>query len=162
MPEPESLRSLKQKGAENSLGFVTTGFSHMARQYILHQLQQQGLDCGIKIDELPVMARVFEQPGLPQTELNRLTYKDKVTVTRLLNALEHKQLIRREVDENDRRAKKIYLTSRGEALLENLSPVVGIMSQELFAGISDQDIATTQRTMKLLYQKIAALTERDG
>ena len=156
----ESLKNtLKQTGAENSLGFVTTGFSHMARQYILRELQQQGLDYGMKIDELPIIARIVEHPGLPQAELNRLTYKDKVTVTRLLNALEHKQLIVRKVNEDDRRAKKIYLTSLGEQLLENLSPVVITMTEELFSAVPDEDIEITQRTMKVLYQKIAALTE---
>nr|CAA6802279.1 MAG: Unknown protein [uncultured Thiotrichaceae bacterium] len=162
MAKSESLRNLKQTGVENSLGFVTTGFSHMARQYLLRKLRQQGVDHELKIDELPILARVFEQPGLPQAALNRLTYKDKVTVTRLLNALEKKQLIIREVDKDDRRARKVYLGTLGEQLLENLSPLVTEMSTELFGGISDEDIETTQRTMKQLYLRIAELTEREA
>lgn len=162
MAEPNTLRNLKQAGAENSLGFVTTGFSHMARQYLLRKLQQQGLDYGLKIDELPIIARVLEQPGLAQAELNRLTYKDKVTVTRLLNALEKKQLIVRKIDENDRRARKIYISQQGEQLLENLSPIITDMSTRLFEDIPDQDIETTQRTMKRLYQRIAELTEHEN
>lgn len=50
-------------------------------------------------------------------------------------------------------------TPQATILLENLSPVVTAMAQELFSVVSDEDIETTQRTMKLLYRKIAALTE---
>ncbi|MEZ5535461.1 MAG: MarR family transcriptional regulator [Thiolinea sp.] len=161
MPPFKTLEELRQAGVENQLGFLTTSFSHMARQYLLNQLQQRGQDAGLKIDELPVMARLFEQPGLPQAELNRLTFKDKATVTRLLAALEKKQLIIRRIDEEDRRARKIYLSPQGEQLIRNFVPIAQTMQQTLFEGIPESDIQTTQRIMKLLYQRIAEQTERN-
>jgi DNA-binding MarR family transcriptional regulator len=162
VPQAETLEGFRQAGVESQLGFLTTSFSHMARKYLLSQLQDKGLDAGLKIDELPIMARIFEQPGLPQAELNRLTLKDKTTVTRLLAALERKKLIIRKVDNEDRRARKVYLSPRGEQLIGDFAPIAMAMQQALFNDIPAADIETTKRTMKLLYQRIAGQTEPEG
>ena len=79
--DPDRLR---QQGLESMLGFLVTGLSYLLRKQLIIDLRRHGLDQGINIEEFPLLARVFERPGLSQSDLNRLTLKDKTTVTRLL------------------------------------------------------------------------------
>lgn len=60
-----------------------------------------------------LLADLVENDGLRQQDLAISTIKDKGTVARGLNGLEKSNFIRREIDAEDRRQKRIYLTDKG-------------------------------------------------
>jgi DNA-binding MarR family transcriptional regulator len=61
--------------------------------------------------------------GQFQPQLADRTFKDKAAITRLIDGLEKKGLVKRVQDENDRRQKKIFLTSKSSKFVKKLLSV---------------------------------------
>lgn len=73
-------------------------------------------DLDITTNQWPVLHQIYEHTGSTQKQLAEYCMKDPSAVLRSLDHLEKKGLIERKNDENDRRAFKILLTQKGEAV----------------------------------------------
>jgi DNA-binding MarR family transcriptional regulator len=65
---------------------------------------------------------------------------DSAGMTRLLDRLEDKGLVRRDRHPTDRRSVHIQLTGRGAALAPRLAPAFGAVTGQLFDGFSAEDL----------------------
>lgn len=72
---------------------------------------------------------------------------DGSSVVRLLDNLEAAGLIRRCEEASDRRAKVIFLTSRGRAIAERVEVVARQVRRDALDGLSDRDIETAYRVL---------------
>jgi MarR family transcriptional regulator for hemolysin len=115
----------------------TLGFSiHRTGVRLRQCLGQQLRALDLTPEQFGVLARLWEQDGLPQKELGRLLYKDKPTITRMLEKLDQRQLIRRVPDARDRRVYRVYLTPAGQALqVPVLEAITGLRSRA-YRGLS--------------------------
>lgn len=98
-----------------------------------------------------VLRAVEADPGLDQASAAQFAGRDKATVASLLDRLEGRRLIRREVDPLDRRRRKLYLTQRGERLLASVGPVVLGINDELLSRLSPAE----QAELAALLRKLA-------
>ncbi|MDY0250655.1 MAG: MarR family transcriptional regulator [Pseudomonas sp.] len=88
------------------------------------------------------LARGRERPT--QGELASSVGVENPTLARLLDALEVQQLIERQADQDDRRVKKIVLTPSAIDLIDRIESIASDLRKEVFAGLSEQDIALCQ------------------
>jgi DNA-binding MarR family transcriptional regulator len=65
---------------------------------------------------------------------------DTAGMTRLLDRLERKGLVRRTRHPDDRRSVVIEVTEQGRALVPKLPPIFGRVSQQLFQGFSADEL----------------------
>lgn len=80
-------------------------------------------------------------PGLTPSELRNALAMDGAQITALLNMLDRRGLIDRQVSKTDGRSRHIYLTQEGEEFLDRLREVVGWFDRS-FAGeaLSDAEL----------------------
>ncbi len=88
------------------------------------------------------LARSTEKPT--QGELATSVGVENPTLARLLDALEAQHLIERQLDQHDRRIKKISLTPTALGLIERIEGIATAVRTEVFAGLSEQDIQHCQ------------------
>ena len=88
------------------------------------------------------LARASEPPT--QGELANSVGVENPTLARMLDGLETQQLIERQADEHDRRVKKIVLTPCAVDLIERIESIATTLRKEVFAGITEQEIALCQ------------------
>ncbi len=88
------------------------------------------------------VARSQEQ--LTQGELACSLGIENPTLARLLDALAALQLIERQIDQDDRRVKKIALTPSAFDLIERIESIASQLRQQVFAGVSEHDIQQCQ------------------
>lgn len=62
------------------------------------------------------LVRICEDPGINLERLTNMLKVDKTTAARSVQKLEKKGLVTREIDENNRKIKKIYPTENGQRL----------------------------------------------
>src|SRR5271170_964895 len=74
--------------------------------------------------------------GITQTELAGVLDLGKVALGRLIDRLEHREYIERHSDPNDRRINRVYVTSRGNAILEKMVKIGMDMNARVMQGIS--------------------------
>lgn len=92
------------------------------RQAIQYNLKKQGT--GMTFEMLQIMARLWRQEGVNQQDLADKTFKDKASLTYLINKLSEKGWVIRSEDTEDRRNKRIYLTAEGKKMKDLVMPLL--------------------------------------
>jgi DNA-binding MarR family transcriptional regulator len=80
---------------------------------------------------------------------------DTAGMTRLLDRLEDKGLLRRARHPSDRRAVVIELTDAGRALLPRIPPVFGQVSQRAFAGFTADEVGAMTGMLQRMLANLA-------
>lgn len=102
------------------------------RQAIQRSLKKNQMD--MTFEMLQIMVRLWKQEGVNQKELADKTFKDKVSLTYLINNLEKKGWVTRLEDADDRRNKLILLTAAGEHLRLQVMPLL----EEIYAAAGQE------------------------
>lgn len=107
---------------------------------------------GVKLssDQWVVLKRVSERPGTTQREIATSTYKDPASITRILDLLQKENLIKREGG-NDRRSFGIYLTDKGEELVQKILPTAVEIRAKGLEGISKDEKLLLNRLLKRIH-----------
>lgn len=86
-----------------------------------------------------VMAAVLEVPGSGQRQLAIRMGVDAVSFGQMVDFLEHKGLVKRQVDPDDRRARRLFVTRRGTHLCRRLRPSLLAAQERLLATLSKSE-----------------------
>lgn len=85
----------------------------IARMYNQQAMNYNGtMSIGYALLNIP------SEEGAPAMKIGPLMGLEPRSLTRLLNSMEEKKLIYREVDKNDKRSVKVYLTKEGKKMKE--------------------------------------------
>ncbi|MEM6771071.1 MAG: MarR family transcriptional regulator [Bacteroidota bacterium] len=96
--------------------YLTNRVGRQLSRLLLEQMEFEGFLP--QSTHMGLVADLVEQDGVRQQDLAISTIKDKGTVARALGGLERAGIIRREVDDADRRQKRIYLMAKGRRMWE--------------------------------------------
>jgi len=92
------------------------------KHYGQSQLNKHGFD--ITIEQWLVIKQIHENKGITQTEIIRILIKDKPTISRMVKSLIQKDIISKEHTSSDLRSHSLFITKKGEELIEKLTPVI--------------------------------------
>ena len=94
--------------------------------------------------------------GLTQRDIAISLDKDSPSITRLIDELEGLKMLERRSDPNDRRAKNIYLTSKGKGVVPGIIDVTKVAFKKAFKGISDDEVNVMQSVLKRMMENMRA------
>jgi len=103
-----------------------------------------------------LLAYVFRQEGLTQTELARYLEVERASAGLAIDALEKKALIARHQHPEDRRAWRIMATDKAKGLLHELRDTVNEVYAQLFHGFSEAEIEKLGVYFERMAQNIKA------
>jgi DNA-binding MarR family transcriptional regulator len=92
-----------------------------------------------------VLAMLVKKEGVHQSELARLTHKNRHNMTRIIASLEQKGYVQRRADGGDKRRLLVYLTDPGRAVREGYAPIVAEFSALVFNGLSEEQLEVMQQ-----------------
>ena len=113
--------SLLRPLVEAYLAFYRTGSRHIE-------------SLGLTPSQFDVIAELGDTDGLTCADLSSATLVTKGTLTGVLDRLEKKGIIQRETLAGDRRAIKVRLTSKGDALFRKVFPTHAEFLRPYFKG----------------------------
>ena len=87
---------------------------------------------------------------------------DTAGMTKLLDRMESKGLLRRRRHPDDRRAVIIDLTDRGRDLVPLLPPVFGRVTGQLLAGLSPDEVAQLNTLLQRMLDNLRAAAPEDS
>lgn len=99
--------------------------------------------------------------GHPQCDLARAIGVEAPSLVRTLGQLEEQGLVERRACDNDRRSKRIYLTPAAMPLLEQIDNVAQQARKEIFAGLSEEELAQLNEWLALIEANGLAIQARD-
>jgi DNA-binding MarR family transcriptional regulator len=110
--------------------------------------------CPMPVEHWLLLVNLWLADGQKQQELANNCSKDKGTVARALDTLEEEQWIIRQVDEKDKRQKKVFLTEKGKALRNQLIPIFDKAAFAALNGVSPEDFCTTKRVLNTIIKNL--------
>ena len=135
---------------EDSLGFII----YKTHLRLKNDLNQSFKPIDITTEQWGILGRLWEKDGVSQKDLADKTHKDQPNVTRILDKLEQKGLIRRELNPEDRRAFSVFLTREGCSLKNHLVPIAESSIKKALKGFSPQEIQTLTAFLNRIYDNI--------
>lgn len=97
--------------------------------------------------------------GVPLSYICQEMVADNSNLTRLVDRLEARGLVRRAPDPRDRRVTLVQLTPQGSALIDELRPRHREYIERRMSHLTDEQLAALHRAMETLY---SALTDEDA
>lgn len=115
-------------------------------------LHSEGLD--ITPEQWSVLMYLWQQDGVNQREIADATYKDKPSITRLIDNLEKQGLLFRKQDNVDRRTNKIFLTKEGKELHDRARATTLKTMHSALAGLTKEEIEQAQRLLRTIFKNM--------
>ncbi|MBE9468901.1 MAG: winged helix-turn-helix transcriptional regulator [Bacteroidetes bacterium] len=94
----------------------------------------------ISTEQLGLLRSIcLEEDDVIQKDMAEIMGKDKSSILRLINSLEEKDLIRRVVDNKDRRKNYLMVTKTGHRVMERYMLIVNELMLEIQQGLNKSD-----------------------
>ena len=98
-----------------------------------------------------VLIFLWEKDGVTQQELCNATFKDKPSMTRLIDNMERQHLVVRISDKKDRRTNLIHLTKDGKELEERARVIANQTLKEALQGITIEELSVSQEVLRKIF-----------
>lgn len=138
---------------ENALGFWVHRVYQASRNEMYRAFREVGVD--VTPEQWAVLIRLWERDGLSQSDLSDATFRDRPTMSRIVDVLEKGGLVERRADPDDARARIIHLTRRGRELEKKLVPLVERIVRDMTRGIAHEDLVTTRTVLQRMFANLA-------
>jgi DNA-binding MarR family transcriptional regulator len=123
---------------------------------IARRLQKKFNNAGVSltIEQWSVLYHLWKQDGMSQQELCSATFRDKPSITRLVDNLEKLELVKRVPDGRDRRINKVFLTRNSESLEERTMQLAEDTLNDALAGVSQEHIEVCKEVLQRVYDNL--------
>jgi DNA-binding MarR family transcriptional regulator len=126
---------------------------------IARRLQKKFNTSGVNltIEQWSVLYHLWKQDGASQQELCNATFRDKPSITRLVDNLEKLNLVKRVSDEKDRRINKIYLTRGAQKLQDETMQLAEETLNEALSGVPADQVEMCKEVLQKVYDNLSSL-----
>jgi MarR family transcriptional regulator for hemolysin len=118
-----------------TLGFLLADAARLLRR----RLEQESRDLPMTAAQLKIVARLSHNEGTSQTALAATLDLEPMTLSRHVDRMEAAGLVERRPDPNDRRARRLFTTEKGRALLQPMRERAAAVYEQVLAGMSDAE-----------------------
>ena len=114
---------------------------HRTTHYTLHALSSALADLNLTAAEINALANLADRGALNVSELSAETGTRATTLTGILDRLENRGYLTRELDPTDRRSFRLPLTEAGRAVAGRIQAAVAALERDALARLSSTQIA---------------------
>ena len=132
--------------------FVTGKASIAIARRLQKKFNQAGLN--ITIEQWSVLYHLWKQEGISQQELCNATFRDKPSITRLVDNLEKQNLVKRVASETDRRINLIFLTKQAQKLQEETMLLAEVTLNEALETVPADKVEVCKEVLQIVYDNL--------
>ena len=132
--------------------FITGIASTALARRLQKKFKQSGIE--ITIEQWSILYHLWKEDAVSQQELSIRSFRDKPSITRLLDNLEKLKLVKRVPSKNDRRINLIMLTEAGKNLQQQTINLADQTLNEALVGVENADIETCKAVLQNVYENL--------
>lgn len=132
--------------------FITGKASTAIARRLQKKFNTAGLN--VTIEQWSVLYHLWKQDGISQQELCNATFRDKPSITRLVDNLEKLQLVKRVSSDADRRMNLIFLTRQAQKLQEQSMELAEETLNEALQGVPPERIEVCKEVLQIVYDNL--------
>ncbi|MBG9375715.1 MarR family transcriptional regulator [Panacibacter sp. DH6] len=108
----------------------------------------------ITIEQWSILYHLWQEDCISQQDLCKRTYRDKPSMTRLIDNLEKQKLVKRMASKEDRRKNLICLTPAARDLQTLTIDLANQTMDEALSGLSKTEIETAKKVLYRVYDNL--------
>ena len=124
------------------------------RRFAQTRLHEAGVD--ITIDQWLVLKTIHESPDITLQRVGVAVFKDFASVTRIVQLLERKGLLRRKPHPTDGRRSELALTRSGASVIRTVEPIARAYRRQALDGIDAGEVARLREVLKRIVENCDA------
>ncbi|SEP54897.1 MarR family winged helix-turn-helix transcriptional regulator [Thalassovita taeanensis] len=124
----------------NMAGHLIRRLNQISTSVFADRMKAEGLD--LTPVQFGALAALKTHPDVDQATLAGMIAHDRVTMGAVLDRLQNKGLVQRQISPHDRRARVIRLTDAGHAALSRADPIVWALQTDILAGLTPEERTT--------------------
>lgn len=132
--------------------FITGKASTAIARRLQKNFKQAAID--ITVEQWSVLYHLWKSDGMNQQELCNATFRDKPSITRLVDNLEKLKLVKRNASKQDRRMNLIVLTEEGKELEEKCMSVANTTLNEALEGVTNGQVEIAKEVLQMVYDNL--------
>lgn len=128
----------------------------MASTALARRLQKNFRLAGIEItiEQWSVLYHLWKEDGLSQQELCLRSFRDKPSITRLVDNLEKLKLVKRVSSKEDRRINLVFLSKAAKKLQEQTLSLANQTLNEALEDVSKEEIEVCRTVLQKVYDNL--------
>jgi DNA-binding MarR family transcriptional regulator len=132
--------------------FITGKASTAIARRLQKKFNQSGIM--VTIEQWSVLYQLWKEDGKSQQELCNATFRDKPSITRLIDNLEKLGLVKRVSDAKDRRINKVFLTKNALKLQEDTMVLAEETLNEALEGVPADQVDMCKEVLQRVYDNL--------
>ena len=131
---------------ESSIIWLIPKVRHLLRR----DLESKLADYDLSWAQWATLSRIYRTEGCNQKKLAEMSIRNGAAITRSLNILESKGLVKRESSASDRREFLIFLTQKGYEVYKQTELVIFQAIQEIKSSFKDKELEKLEELVNKL------------
>jgi DNA-binding MarR family transcriptional regulator len=132
--------------------FMTGKASTAIARRLQKNFKLSGID--ITVEQWSVLYPLWKSDGMNQQDLCNATFRDKPSITRLVDNLEKLKLVKRNASKQDRRMNIIALTDEGRELEEKCMTIANTTLNEALGGVTNGQVEIAKEVLQTVYDNL--------
>jgi DNA-binding MarR family transcriptional regulator len=138
---------------EENIGTMVAQVARLMRR----SFDERARKIGVTRPQWQVLSLLIRHEGINQGGLADILEVEPITLGRMIDRLQEAELVERRPDPADRRAWRLFITAKGNALFDQLRPYASKTVEIALDGLAEAD---RDRLMEMLMKIRANLTRR--
>ena len=154
----ETTRKAADKTPLGTLLSIMMSYEVLER-YLEVQLKQHD----VSITRFNIMSTLYKNGGeMTPSEIAENVFREKNSVTAVINTMERQGVVRREPSSEDRRSVKVVITDKGWKEVNRLSPIVQELSRDALSCMKREQVETLTGIMRTLRDTLTPKISRNS
>jgi DNA-binding MarR family transcriptional regulator len=111
-------------------------------------------ELNLTIEQWSVLYHLWKEDGKSQQDLCNATFRDKPSITRLVDNLEKLKLVKRVPSKDDRRMNMIVLTNEAKKLQDQAMDLAAETLNEALEGVPEDRIEVCKEVLQIVYDNL--------
>ena len=137
---------------DGSLGFLLNRGTQSLHRHLNRNFHENDLD--ITYEQWSILVYLYHRDGRSQNDIAEQTFRDKVSVTKIIDNLEKRDLVCRSPDNKDRRINRVFLTKDGKKVVPELRSIAHKTLKEAFAGVSVKERESFKEVLSTIVKNL--------
>lgn len=130
---------------QSSLGFLTITVNRLMSALFRKRLIEAGID--LTPEQWGILAHLWNEKSVAQDELAALVCVDKSSLSRVLDVMERRRLVRRERAKGDARKKLLFTTPEADALRDSCNKVADDLGLEIVKDCAPEEVDICRKVL---------------
>ena len=135
-----------------NLGLLIRSAHNSMTERFVQNVFNSGLD--ISMDQWMILGPIWQLESPSQKELGEICFRDKPSITRIIDSLEKKSLVVRVPDQIDHRIKRVILTNAGKQLFYDVLPIMEKTREEVRGNIPEEEIQIFKNVLSKIIENL--------